>query len=125
MQTEVRGHLLLINNKDFLPHTRMKTRKGSDVDADAMKSLFEELGFIVSDFKNLTTDQMRSELKKAAFKNYSSLGCSVCCILSHGSEGVLYGTDAAISIQEVTSYFHGRNLAGKPKLFIFQACQGY
>ena len=42
----------------------------------------------------------------------------------YGQEGILYGTDGTIDIREITGFFRGNNLAGKPKMFIFQACQG-
>lgn len=121
-----RGYFLLINNKDFLPSSGMENypRNGTDVDAEAIKSLFQELGFIVDAHRNLSVYEMRKYIKAAATKDFSMMGCFSCCILSHGQEGVLYGTDGTIDIREITSYFHGRNLAGKPKCFIFQACQG-
>lgn len=54
--------------------------------------------------------------------------CFICCILSHGDTGIIYGTDGKEApIYELTSYFTGSecpSLAGKPKIFFIQACQG-
>lgn len=54
--------------------------------------------------------------------------CFVCCILSHGDKGIIFGTDGQeIPIQELTTSFTGLkcfSLAGKPKVFFIQACQG-
>ena len=48
----------------------------------------------------------------------------VCCILSHGGPGVVYGTDGvAVDMDEILSLFRPDNcdnLAGKPKLFFVQ-----
>lgn len=60
---------------------------------------------------------------------YSSF---VLCILAHGSENKVYGIDGhentgAIDIHEITTWFSAMKcpgLAGKPKLFLIQACQG-
>ncbi len=48
---------------------------------------------------------------------------------SHGSKGVIYGTDGEeINIEnEIVQMFDANNcngLVGKPKLFFIQACQG-
>ncbi|KAG1669181.1 Caspase [Nymphon striatum] len=60
-------------------------------------------------------------------ENYEDADCFVCCILSHGDMGVLYGRDGKFPTDMMFSPFHGDacpSLAGKPKLFIIQACQG-
>lgn len=60
--------------------------------------------------------------------DHNNKDCFICCILSHGDEGIVYGTDGQkVSIFELTSYFTGSkcpSLAGKPKVFFIQACQG-
>lgn len=69
------------------------------------------------------------ERDNAKHHEYSSF---VLCILAHGSENKVYGTDGyenggAIDIREITTLFSTKNcpgLAGKPKLFFIQACQG-
>lgn len=49
-------------------------------------------------------------------------------MLSHGQKGCFYGADGAtVKIQDVTQPFTSTRvptLAGKPKLFFIQACQG-
>ena len=82
------------------------------------------MGFITEDHHNLSVYEMRKVFKAAATRDYSGSSCFCCCVLSHGQEGVVYGTDGTIDIREMTSFFHGTNLSGKPKLFFFQACQG-
>ena len=82
------------------------------------------MGFITEDHHNLSVYEMRKVFKSAAARDYTRQSCFCCCVLSHGQEGVVYGTDGTIDIREMTSFFHGSNLSGKPKLFFFQACQG-
>lgn len=59
----------------------------------------------------------------------------VLCILAHGNNNQVYGidgndgkgNDGAVDISDITSWFSGvkcPGLAGKPKLFFIQACQG-
>lgn len=49
-------------------------------------------------------------------------------MLSHGQKGCFYGSDGvAVRIEDVIQLFTSgrvRTLAGKPKLFFIQACQG-
>ena len=50
------------------------------------------------------------------------------CILSHGQRGSVYGSDdKLVPIEQLETLFDGKQcnqLAGRPKLFIIQACQG-
>ena len=121
-----RGFFLLLNNRDFLPSSGMEKypRNGTDVDAAALESLFKELGFVVRRYDNVRCYEMRKLCKQAANLDFAPYGCFTCAILSHGQEGVVYGTDGTVDIRELTGYFREQNLVGKPKLFMFQACQG-
>lgn len=47
----------------------------------------------------------------------------VCVLLSHGEDGLIYGTDGPLELKMLTSLFRGdrcKTLAGKPKLFFIQ-----
>uniref|UniRef100_A0A3Q3WMC1 Caspase-3 n=1 Tax=Mola mola TaxID=94237 RepID=A0A3Q3WMC1_MOLML len=60
-------------------------------------------------------------------EDHSSSASFVCVLLSHGDEGVIYGTDGPEKFENLTRYFKGdccRSLVGKPKLFFIQACRG-
>lgn len=52
----------------------------------------------------------------------------VCCILSHGKQGVVLGTDfKPLCIKQITRTFKATDqsaLTAKPKVFLIQACQG-
>ena len=126
MRTFPRGKLTIINVKYFRRSSGMSEhpREGTDRDADGLKKLFLDLGFIVERYDNPTTSEIRKALRAAANEDYSNLSCCACALLSHGEEGVIYGTDGAMNIKDLTSLFRTKGLAGKPKLFFFQACQG-
>lgn len=118
-----RGTLTLLNVRNFRNSSGMSSypRIGTDRDADGLCSLFLELGFIVERYDNPTRKIMYSALEIAATED--KLSCCACAILTHGDEGILYATDQKIEIREITKVFREKSLAGKPKLFIFQACQ--
>lgn len=48
MTSKPRGMCIIINNMDFCSDGKKHTRKGSDVDAQRMKSLFTQLHFSVT-----------------------------------------------------------------------------
>ncbi len=56
-------------------------------------------------------------------EDHSDSSCFACILLSHGEEGMIYGTDEAMPIKSMTSLFKGdmcKSLVGKPKLFFIQ-----
>ncbi len=57
------------------------------------------------------------EMKKRDHSNYDS---SVCCLMSHGSEGTIAGTDDEdVTIKEIGAHLDGdgcKSLVGKPKM---------
>lgn len=59
----------------------------------------------------------------ASEEDHSDSSCFACILLSHGEEGMIYGTDGAMPIKTMTSLFRGdmcKSLVGKPKLFFIQ-----
>jgi caspase 10 len=72
---------------------------------------------------------MQTVLKRLATEEDHTLyDCFVCCILSHGGTDEVSGVNnKSVSLKKITSYFTARKcttLAGKPKLFFIQTCQG-
>ncbi|XP_028925212.1 caspase-8 [Ornithorhynchus anatinus] len=135
MNSNPRGYCLIINNYNFqqaraeVPKLKkMKNRDGTDKDAEALSQIFKALAFSPVVFEDQTAEQILETLQSYQRMDHSAQDCFVCCILSHGDRGVVYGTDGQqASIRSLTSYFTGSRcptLAGKPKLFFIQACQG-
>ncbi|CAL1537413.1 unnamed protein product, partial [Lymnaea stagnalis] len=60
-------------------------------------------------------------------EHYDYDACFI-CLLSHGEEGYIFGTDGKrIPLEEIFMLFGNTNckgLIGKPKIFIIQACRG-
>ncbi|NXK19888.1 CASP8 protein, partial [Arenaria interpres] len=135
MTSRPRGVCLILNNHSFakareaVPEPKnLKDRSGTDVDAVALKRVFEKLHFEVKERKDLTAKEIREAVSIQQREDHKDKDCFVCCILSHGKKGVIYGVDGQeVPIQELTMSFTGQNcrsLTGKPKVFFIQACQG-
>ncbi|XP_069049267.1 caspase-3-like [Lepisosteus oculatus] len=121
------GQCIIINNKNFDKKTGMNIRNGTDVDAGNMMKVFKMLGYSVRVVNDQTCAQMETCLQSISREDHSKAASFVCVLLSHGDEGVLFGTDGCLEIKKLAGYFRGdrcRTLVGKPKLFFIQACRG-
>ncbi|NXN34613.1 CASP8 protein, partial [Nycticryphes semicollaris] len=126
MKNNPHGYCVILNNHIFKnPHD---VRQGTLQDGEAVKKVFEWLQFETVEHRNLEAKQMYAKLKEYSKKDHSNMDCFVCFILSHGEKDKIKGIDhELINIKDIVSCFSGSNcpsLAGKPKLFFIQACQG-
>lgn len=122
-----RGKCLIINNKVFEPRTQLNERKGTEKDAHALTDCFSNFNFEVELIQDGCVSDIKNRLKELSNQDYSNDDCLVVCVLSHGDRGVLWGRDNRYAVDDLYSYFTAdkcRSLAGKPKLFFIQACQG-
>lgn len=143
------GLCLILNNMNFKDGS---TRRGTDRDSECLAEVFSWLGFKVLMCEDQTMEEMEQALKcfsdlsdpsalqQFNVKQWSSVGfvdlqqppkhgdVFICCILTHGNKGVVYGTDRKpLSIKDITRSFRATNhspLTAKPKIFLIQACQG-
>lgn len=96
--------------------------------SEKLTYIFQKLDFIVRRYDNLEDVAMYRRLVDVSLEDHSNYDCFVCCILSHGVLQNIYGTNGRlVRIAELTGIFRSRKctgLAGKPKLFFIQACQG-
>ncbi|ESO83598.1 hypothetical protein LOTGIDRAFT_133150, partial [Lottia gigantea] len=61
-------------------------------------------------------------------KDHENSDACFICLLSHGEEGYIYGTDGEmLALNQIFDLFNNNKcplLKGKPKIFIVQACRG-
>ncbi|KAI1301638.1 Caspase-1 [Halotydeus destructor] len=122
-----RGICLIINNKTFDLRLHLGERKGTEIDGLALETCFANLNYEVVVLNNGTSDQIRDTLRRLRHQDHTHCDSLVVCILSHGERGQLWASDRKYVIDEVFSNFTADkcpSLAGKPKLFFIQACQG-
>ena len=139
----------LTSDKD----TKLKYRAGGEVDEVNLQELFgsKYLNYKVVFLKNLKRDQIDMAFKlvsghegftymhlgkidRETLKALSSADSHiaaghdsfVCCLMSHGAKGVVYGTDKeTFDLDNIYNYLgECKHLAGKPKMIFIQACQG-
>ncbi|CAJ1052550.1 Hypothetical predicted protein [Xyrichtys novacula] len=121
------GQCIIINNKNFDRRTGMNQRNGTDVDAANAMQVFSKLGYKAKVYNDLSVENLKQVLVSASKEDHSCYASFVCVLLSHGDEGVFFGTDGSVELKYLTSLFRGdrcKSLVGKPKLFFIQACRG-
>ncbi|XP_045212902.2 caspase-3-like isoform X3 [Mercenaria mercenaria] len=120
-----RGVFLIFNNKHFLESTGQLEREGTDVDAERLEERFQDTGFEVRRYDDVTYARMTKLMQEIASSDHSDCDCFGCAVLSHGREGYIYATDKLVPLEMLTLPFKGDKcptLVGKPKLFFIQAC---
>ncbi|XP_025081736.1 caspase-2-like isoform X2 [Pomacea canaliculata] len=124
-----RGQALIINVNEV--HDK-PPRRGTDIDRDNMHNLLTQLHFnviVYNDCDDLTAQGLVNKLRKfAALPAHHTSDACIICLLSHGEEGFIFGTDGKrVPLDEIFVLFGNRHcpaLLSKPKIFFIQACRG-
>ena len=129
MKSKRHGVAIIINNKNF---SNLTARKGTDRDEENLIETWRFLGYYIIVFQDRSRDEMTRifyEIDKilTAVKDPTLANDSfVCCILSHGKEGAVFGSDDQplqyTKIQRLLA--RSAILASRPKMLFIQACQG-
>ncbi|NXX27933.1 CASP8 protein, partial [Nicator chloris] len=126
MKNNPHGYCLILNNHIFKnPHYN---REGTLQDGEAVKRVFKWLQFETAEHLNLEGKKIYETVKEYSKKVHRDMDCFVCFIFSHGEKDKIKGVDdECVNIEDLVSCFTGTKcpaLAGKPKVFFIQACQG-
>jgi len=85
------GIALIINNEEF---SRQEHREGTGIDEKNLIQTFRYLGYIVEVHRDCSASQMKDIFDEVSTRrDHSKYDSFVCCILSHGEEGKIYGSD--------------------------------
>ncbi|XP_025905598.1 caspase-8-like [Nothoprocta perdicaria] len=126
MENNPHGYCVILNNYIF--KNPILNREGTIKDGERVKEVFNRLQFETVEYMDLEANQLYAKVEEYSKKDHSNMDCFVCFILSHGEKDKIKGTDEeCINIKDILLCFSGSNcpsLAGKPKLFFIQACQG-
>ena len=127
MSRKRRGYCVIINNKKFYKHSY---RRGSAADEQRLKQVFEQLGFELKTYHNLSANGITEKLKKLSKDQALSKDeALIVIILSHGTvDDVVVGSDdGEVTVQSLIEFFNVKNclqLMDKPKIFFINACRG-
>ncbi|XP_022612364.1 caspase-2 isoform X2 [Seriola dumerili] len=131
MNSSPRGFALVISNVTFdtCAAADLDPRKGGEVDDEVLRKVFTELDYMVAVHRDLTAQGMRSCIENFCRRpDHRTVDSCVVCLLSHGVEGAVYGTDGELLqldwVFEAFDNAHCPLLQNKPKMFFIQACRG-
>nr|XP_026501424.1 caspase Dronc [Vanessa tameamea] len=126
-----RGFLVVFSYVEF--NNLEPYRNGVDVDCKNLKYLFDEIGFKVISYQDLTKSQTLETLKGLK-EVVVGAECVFIVVSSHGYErprssdnDIRCKDGGLIAIRDIIDYFNNKNfpaLQGVPKVFIFQLCRG-
>lgn len=126
------GFALIIDQTNF--HTTAESaatkaalgeRDGSASDRSALMALFSKHGYRCEVRVDCTAAQMEEAIADVVRRSDKRCDSLVLCVLSHGILDHVYGSDTVpVPIRRIEELMACRQLAGKPKLLIVQACQG-
>ncbi|XP_043666587.1 caspase-1-like [Vespula pensylvanica] len=126
MNYDNRGKCVIFNHTIF--DENLNERRGTDVDAIRINNVFTKLGFEVLRYDDLTYMELKDRISTLSNEDHSNSDCICIFVLTHGiSENLLYAKDVPYSANYIWKPFSADlcpSLAGKPKLFFFQACRG-
>ena len=115
------GVAVVINNEVF---RKQRDREGTQVDEKNLVQVLRRLGYMVEVHRDCNAQKIVDILEENRQRDHYSYDSFICCILSHGKLGHIYGSDSvAIPLDEVTAMLNGDNcksLAKKPKMFFLQ-----
>ena len=125
MSSSPHGIALIINNEEIWGQN---DRRGTKIDEKNLIQTFRYLGYIVEVHRDRSASQIRHIFDEVSTRDHSKYDSFVSCLLSHGEEGKVYGSDGdKVDIADLVKKLNGescRLLGNKPKIFFVQACRG-
>jgi hypothetical protein len=119
------GVVIIFNNKEFDRPKKYPDRHGSEQDVFSLCTLFRGLNYVVPPpYINKTEADMREAIYEYATDNYTSYGCLIIFIMSHGDKSKIISSDLEeIDLSEfIAPLKTNASLKSKPKVFFIQAC---
>ena len=125
MQHLPHGICVVINNKKFPAHP---VREGTEIDEKNLSKTFRYLGYNVEVYRDCKARGIKTIFRGLQARNFDRHDSFVCCILSHGDDGKIIGSDSLpVELDYIRSLFTATDkcptLKGKPKMFFIQACR--
>ena len=118
------ARVFIFNNRNFKKGSDF--RGGSEKDVIRLCHLFELFKFQVECFIDKTADQIGDRIRTISSIDYNNVGCVLIFIMSHGTDGKIFGTDGEeVHLNDFVDPFKTiKSLKDKPKMFFFNACRG-
>lgn len=128
MDHERRGRAIILNHEKYKEGLGPEKRTGTNADKISLKQCFEKLKFDVDVLDDLRVHEIKNKLAEISRASHKYEDCLIVVVLTHGyGKKHLYAYDGYYETETLFSSFTADvcpELAGKPKIFIIQACRG-
>ncbi|EFN67188.1 Caspase-1, partial [Camponotus floridanus] len=125
MNHKNRGKCIIFNHEEF---DSVEKRQGSTTDVMRLKKSFGRLGFDIEIENDLSHTEVMNKIEKLRQYDHTNNDCLCIIVLTHGLQNdLIWAKDVAYKSEKIWKPFTAdkcTTLAGKPKLFFFQACRG-
>lgn len=121
------GYALIINNINIAGRDK---RLGAEKDDENLSKTLNMLGYHLYEgcvYRDKTADEIRKLIEKVCKQtDHTQCDSFVCCLLSHGDSGKIYGVDdRPVYLDELKqATIKCKSLVMKPKIFLIQSCRG-
>ncbi|CAL1675727.1 unnamed protein product [Lasius platythorax] len=126
MNHKHRGKCIIFNHEEF--DENVDKREGSTTDVKRLQKSFDRLGFDIEIHNDLSHLEIIDKIKKVSQYDHTDNDCLCIIMLTHGLQNdLIWAKDVAYKSEKIWKPFTAdkcTTLAGKPKLFFFQACRG-
>lgn len=126
MDHKHRGKCIIFNHEEF--DENVDKREGSTVDVKRLQESFGRLGFDIEVENDLSHAEIMDKIEKMSQYDHTDNDCLCVIMLTHGLQNdLIWAKDVAYRSDKIWKPFTAdkcTTLAGKPKLFFFQACRG-
>jgi len=123
-----RGKALIFNHEKYKQERMLGLRDGTNIDRDKLETVLKSMKFDVNVYNDLKWTEIEETLENVSLENHEDADCLLIVALTHGDLGTLEAFDAPYPSEKLWLNFMGDkcpSLAGKPKIFLIQACQGH
>lgn len=128
MNHQKRGIAIILNHENFMGNLNLRARSGTMLDSRRLEMTLSNLGFEPWSYYDRTQKEIFSIIDKASqHTDHTEHDALIVVVLTHGEHGILYAHDSVYKPESLWQPFTAdkcKTLAGKPKLFFIQACQG-
>ena len=128
-----RGRAVIFNHINF-EDPELERRDGTNRDRDSLKETLRKMRFQDEDitvYEDCGVSEIKKVIKDLSNDDHTDADCLLVAVFTHGGDRYLCASDGTCYLQEIfwkpfleADPTRVSSLAGKPKIFIIQACRG-
>ena len=118
--------VIIVNDRFVQNELNLTYRAHGKGDLQAFKKIFTTLDYDILLCENYEANEIEKTMTDvASSEHHTAYDSFVCCISTHGAEGVIYGSDGRpVDFSDLIAQVkRSETLRGKPKMFFVQSCR--